>query len=113
MNISKNKCLRTQQTEFIDMVSNVKVGDLFVRSFTSSIIFKYDGNGIPKTTLFYVDEVKPITTRFGSRDRIIKGRRCFLSDSDEYVIEMSEKESKWCSQLADTEKYDGTFKIVD
>lgn len=111
MNIPKNKCLSTQPIEFTDMVTNAKPGDLYIHSYPNSIIFSYDRNGNPQTALFLVDKVEEISTRFGSRDRVLKGWRCKQDKENKNLIKV-EKTFIWCSQLESTDKFPGKIKIV-
>lgn len=104
----KTGILREQPQQFVDMVTNAKPGVGYIYSYPDSIIFSYDAFGNPQPSIFIADTVEPITTRFGSRDRIMKGGRyCFDKNNDK--IHFVEKTSVWCSQLADTEPFPGNI----
>ena len=103
--------LKSQPKEFVDMVTNAKEGDLFIYSYPSQIIFSYDALGNAESALFLVESVDSIGTRFGSRDRILRGWRCKPGKEDCTIVKV-EKTSVWCSQLANTDKYNKEFTII-
>ncbi|HRW21928.1 MAG TPA: hypothetical protein P5509_08145 [Bacteroidales bacterium] len=98
--------LKNQPQEFVDMVTNAKPGNCYIHSFPSSIIFSYDAMGNPQPAVFVCESTEPITTRFGSRDRILRGARYKFDKLNEKLIKV-ENTSVWCSQLADTEPFPG------
>jgi hypothetical protein len=104
----KHGVLKSQPQEFIDMVSNAKPGNAYIYSYPSSIIFSYDTNGMPQPAIFIAESVEEITTRFGSRDRVLRGARYSLTP-DNNSVKFVEKTSVWCSQLADTEVFPGNI----
>lgn len=64
--------------------------------------------GNPESALFLVESIEPIGTRFGSRDRILRGWICKPGIEDNTIVKV-EKTSRWCSQLANTDKFTGEF----
>jgi hypothetical protein len=105
---AKDGTLKKQPKEFVDMVTNIKPGEIYIHSFPNQIIFYYNEFGVPVPALFYVTEVDDIGTRFSSRDRIVRGYRGREKDG-KFIA--TEKTSCWCSQLADTDKFDGKCEI--
>ena len=107
------RALSTQPQHFVDMVTNIRPGQLYIYSYPDQIIFTYDNTGRPQAALFYVEEVQPITTRFGSRDRIVRGWRCHQDPNGSDGIILIERRGVWCSQLADTEPFTEDFHIMN
>jgi hypothetical protein len=111
MKIIVGKTLKEQPKEFVDMVTNAKPGDIFIHSFADSIIFSHDLLDNPQHAIFIVESVEPITTRFDSRDRILRGGKYRFRGGGYHLEKRNKdlvfvkKESLWCSQLAGTEKY--------
>jgi len=102
MNIVAGKTLKNQDKEFVDMVTNAKVGDVYLRDCHFLV------NGMV-ANYFLVDEVEEITTRFESRDRILKGFKCSESEG---VLTKIEKSVVWCSNLKNTENLVDKFNLT-
>ena len=100
--------LKNQPQEFVDMVTNAKPGMGYIYSYPNQIVFSYDIDGNPQPAIFVCESVEPITTRFGSRDRILHGARYKFDKLNEKLI-FVEKTAIWCSQLADTEPFPGNI----
>lgn len=94
MEIITGKTLYNQNKEFVDLVSNVKSGNIYLRRYTEFLVKGH------VCLYFLVDSVEEITTRFGSRDRILRGYKCRIENNE--LIKM-ESESVWCSKLKNTE----------
>ena len=82
------------------MVTNSNKGDVYLRDAR----FLINGD---VAMYFLVESADKITTRFGSRDRILRGYRCKAVEGK--LIKL-EKGSYWCSELLDTNSYKKAIK---
>lgn len=74
----------------IDFIQDVKVGDLFLHPFH----YVPSGN-----TIFKITEVEPMSTRFGSPDRIVRGETWTPKNGEYATLKFIEKTSLWAGSL--------------
>ena len=101
MNIITGKTLRNQDKEFVDLVTNAKTGDVYLldsRFLVNGVVASY----------FLVSHAEEITTRFGNRDRILRGWKCSESNNELKKIDTC---SVWCSNLDNTENLIEKFTL--
>lgn len=80
--------MNRESEEFMNLVSNVTVGDMFV----GPNVYTAGDNRWINTKI--VSRVEPISTRFGKRDRIV---HVDIMSSNGTIVEKDR--TLWCSQL--------------